>query len=185
MSKQWYVQQSTAEQLYEQTPDETVQLIWTDPPFGTDQLQVGSEHSYRDGTVADTLALIDHQQAAVEAAAGEIAPHAYDKELWRCTLADGRSMEQTASDAKDTAEAALTAAAPHLRAAWEVRAEKIRDLVSDKPENPYMYDPWDDSSIDPTNLDEVVGAAVSRGWGSGYYEGVQAVLALLEGGDNQ
>ena len=58
MSKQWHVQQSTAEQLYEQTPDETVQLIWTD------QLQVGSEHSYRDGTVADTLALIDHQQAA-------------------------------------------------------------------------------------------------------------------------
>ena len=40
MSKQWHVQQSTAEQLYEQTPDETVQLIWTDPPFGTDQLQV-------------------------------------------------------------------------------------------------------------------------------------------------
>ena len=52
MSKQWHVQQSTAEQLYEQTPDETVQLIWTDPPFGTDQLQVGSEHSYR-GVVID------------------------------------------------------------------------------------------------------------------------------------
>ena len=59
MSKQWHVQQSTAEQLYGQTPDETVQLIWTDPPFGTGQLQVGSAHSYRDGTVADTLALID------------------------------------------------------------------------------------------------------------------------------
>ena len=64
MSKQWHVQQSTAEQLYEQTPDETVQLIWTDPPFGTDQLQVGSEHSYRDGTVADTLALIDQLGAS-------------------------------------------------------------------------------------------------------------------------
>ena len=48
MSKQWHVQQSTAEQLYEQTPDETVQLIWTDPPFGTDQLQVGSAHSDHD-----------------------------------------------------------------------------------------------------------------------------------------
>ena len=58
MSKQWHVQQSTAEQLYEQTPDETVQLIWTD------QLQVGSEHSYRDGTVADTLALIDQLGAS-------------------------------------------------------------------------------------------------------------------------
>ena len=79
--------------------------------------------------------------------------------------------------------AILAAATPHLRAAWEQEmAEKIRDLVSDKPENPYMYNPWDDSSIDPTNLDEVVGAAVSCGWGSGYYDGVQAVLALLEGG---
>ena len=64
MSKQWHVQQSTAEQLYEQTPDETVQLIWTDPPFGTGQLQVGSAHSYRDGTVADTLALIDQLGAS-------------------------------------------------------------------------------------------------------------------------
>ena len=67
----------------------------------------------------------DHQQAAIEAIAGEIAPHAYDKELWRCTLADGRSMEQTASDAEDTAEAALAAATPHLRAAWE---QPIREL---------------------------------------------------------
>ena len=64
MSKQWHVQQSTAEQLYEQTPDETVQLIWTDPPFGTGQLQVGSAHSYQDGTVADTLALTDQLGAS-------------------------------------------------------------------------------------------------------------------------
>ena len=87
------------------------------------------------------------------------------------------------SDFNGSAEDELTAALPIIKqAVQEVRAEKIRDLVSDKPENPYMYDPWDDDSIDPTNLDEVVGAAVSRGWGSGYYEGVQAVLALLEGG---
>ena len=65
MSKQWHVQQSTAEQLYEQTPDETVQLIWTDPPFGTGQLQVAAAHSYQDGTVADTLALIDQLGAAI------------------------------------------------------------------------------------------------------------------------
>ena len=86
-------------------------------------------------------------------------------------------------DYEREATTALTAALPIIKqAAWEARAEEIRDLVSDKPENPYMYNPWDDSSIDPTNLDEVVGAAVSCGWGSGYYEGVQAVLALLEGG---
>ena len=92
----------------------------------------------------------------------------------------------TGDDFQDIGLAALTAALPIIKqAVQEVRAEKIRDLVSDKPENPYMYNPWDDSSIDPTNLDEVVGAAVSCGWGSGYYEGVQAVLALLEGGDNQ
>ena len=89
----------------------------------------------------------------------------------------------TGDDFQDIGLAALTAALPIIKqAVQEVRAEKIRDLVSDKPENPYMYNPWDDSSIDPTNLDEVVGAAVSCGWGSGYYEGVQAVLALLEGG---
>ena len=73
------------------------------------------------------MSTIDHQQAAVRVAAEVIAPHAYDKVLWRCTLADGRSMEQTALDAEDTAQAALSAAAPHLRAAWEQEmAEKIR-----------------------------------------------------------
>ena len=71
------------------------------------------------------MTTIDHQQAAVEAVAKVIAPHAYDKALWRCTLADGRSMEQTASDAEVTAREALAAATPHLRAAWE---QPIREL---------------------------------------------------------
>ena len=129
MSKQWHVQQSTAEQLYEQTPDETVQLIWTDPPFGTGQLQVGSEHSYQDGTVADTLALIDHQQA-VEAVQGAIP---------------GINVL--------TAERALTAATPHLRAAWEQEmARAVKRL------------PWN---------------GVTHG---GTMVPLDAVLALLEGG---
>ena len=99
------------------------------------------------------MTTIDHQQAAIDAAAGEIAPHAYDKELWRCTLADGRSMEQTASDAKDTAEAALTAAAPHLRAAWgQELARAVKRL------------PWN---------------GVTHG---GTMVPLDAVLALLEGG---
>ena len=116
MSKQWHVQQSTAEQLYEQTPDETVQLIWTDPPFGTDQLQVGSEHSYRDGTVADTLALTD-QLGAVEAVQGAIP---------------GINVL--------TAERALTAAAPHIRADERRRvAEEIRARIdSAEDEHPFV-----------------------------------------------
>ena len=73
---------------------------------------------------------IDHQQAAVRVAAGVIAPHAYDKVLWRCTLADGRSMEQTALDAEDTAQAALSAAAPHLRAGM---ADEILDDTPGSP----------------------------------------------------
>ena len=147
MSKQWHVQQSTAEQLYEQTPDETVQLIWTDPPFGTDQLQVGSEHSYRDGTVADTLELIDHQQA-VEAVQGAIP---------------GINVL--------TAERALTAATPHLRAAWEQEmAEKIRAKFLGP-----------DFGRNPVNGQDSPDAALH----AAYDEGLQTALALLEGGDNQ
>ena len=76
------------------------------------------------------MTTIDHQQAAVRVAAEVIAPHAYDKVLWRCTLADGRSMEQTALDAEDTAQAALTAAAPHLRAGM---ADEILDDTPGSP----------------------------------------------------
>ena len=71
-----------------------------------------------------------YQQAAVRVAAEVIAPHAYDKVLWRCTLADGRSMEQTALDAEDTAQAALSAAAPHLRAGM---ADEILDDTPGSP----------------------------------------------------
>ena len=76
------------------------------------------------------MTTIDHQQAAVRVAAEVIAPHAYDKVLWRCTLADGRSMEQTALDAEDTAQAALSAATPHLRAGM---ADEILDDTPGSP----------------------------------------------------
>ena len=99
------------------------------------------------------MTTIDHQQAAVEAGAKVIAPHAYDKALWRCTLADGRSMEQTASDAEVMAREALTAAAPHLRAAWEQEmARAVKRL------------PWN---------------GVTHG---GTMVPLDSVLALLEGG---
>ena len=82
------------------------------------------------------MTIIDHQQAAVRVAAEVIAPHAYDKELWRCTLSDGRSMERTASDAEDTAQAVLTVALPHLRAAWEQPIRGIcEQAIQDKEDS--------------------------------------------------
>ena len=140
MSKQWHVQQSTAEQLYEQTPDETVQLIWTDPPFGTDQLQVGSEHSYRDGTVADTLALIDHQQVAIQAGAKALAEHQIGEDwgdewvpfiVCDCGQRFGKRVDDGEELARThEAQAALTAATPHLRAGM------AEELLDDTPGSP-------------------------------------------------
>ena len=125
------------------------------------------------------MTTIDHQQEAIRAIAAALHGDA-------CPEDPDPGESCGCGDYEREAEIALAAALPIIKqAVQEARAEEIRDLVSDKPENPYMYNPWDDSSIDPTNLDEVVGAAVSCGWGSGYYEGVQAVLDLLEGGDNQ
>ena len=119
---------------------------------------------------------IPYQQAAIRAIAAALHGDA-------CPADPDPGESCGCGDYEREATIALTVALPIIKqAVQEVRAEEIRDLVSDKPENPYMYDPWDDSSIDPTNLDEVVGAAVSCGRASGYYEGVQAVLALLEGG---
>ena len=110
------------------------------------------------------MTTIDHQQAAVRVAAEVIAPHAYDKVLWRCTLADGRSMEQTALDAEDTAQAALSAAAPHLRAGI---AEEVRDLRSQ------FHD-------DAKTAFGRIGSSTEV-----YLNALDDVLALLEGGDNQ
>ena len=48
MSKQWHVQQSTAEQLYEQTPDETVEelgdLDWLTWEWLVELAQSGSDN---------------------------------------------------------------------------------------------------------------------------------------------
>ena len=48
MSKQWHVQQSTAEQLYEQTPDETVEelgdLDWLTWEWIAELAQSGSDN---------------------------------------------------------------------------------------------------------------------------------------------
>ena len=56
-----------------------------------------------------------------------------------------------------------------------------------EPENPFTYDPWDDDSIDPTNLDEVVRVAVVRGWSMGAYrareEAARTIRALAASWD--
>ena len=104
------------------------------------------------------MTTIDHQQTAVRVAAEVIAPHAYDKVLWRCTLADGRSMEQTALDAEDTAQAALSAAAPHLRAETVDRLKNFR--------NDYQH----------------TYAIPGDPYAEGYLTACNAIIALLEGG---
>ena len=70
-----------------------------------------------------------------------------------------------------TAEIALTAAAPHLRAAWEQEmAEKIRAKFLGP-----------DFGRNPVNGQDSPDAALH----AAYDEGLQTALALLEGGDNQ
>ena len=104
------------------------------------------------------MTTIDHQQAAVRVAAEVIAPHAYDKALWRCTLADGRSMEQTASDAEVTAREVLAAATPHLR------AETVDQLKNFRNDYQYTY------------------AIPGDPYAEGYLTACKAIIALLEGG---
>jgi hypothetical protein len=73
------------------------------------------------------------------------------------------------------AEAALRAAADQL--------EAVRGLLQTlDPGNPYMYDPWSDESVDPTNIDEVVRAAVSAGWSKGAHELARSIRESVEGG---
>ena len=70
-----------------------------------------------------------------------------------------------------TAERALTAAAPHLRAAWgQEMAEKIRAKFLGP-----------DFGRNPVNGQDSPDAALH----AAYDEGLQTALALLEGGDNQ
>ena len=70
-----------------------------------------------------------------------------------------------------TAERALAAATPHLRAAWEQEmAEKIRAKFLGP-----------DFGRNPVNGQDSPDAALH----AAYDEGLQTALALLEGGDNQ
>lgn len=48
------------------------------------------------------------------------------------------------------------------------------------PGNPFMYNPWEDESVDPGNLEDVVHAAVSRGWETGKFDMIQHVKRSVE-----
>ena len=50
-----------------------------------------------------------------------------------------------------------------------------------KPGNPYSYDPWEDESVDPSNLDEVVSAAVSEGWKAGAWHMADQIHRMIKG----
>lgn len=98
------------------------------------------------------MTTIDHQQAAVEAGARMLNPDAWeaydrsDKTHWERGMVR-RSLEES--------EEVLTAAEPHLRAAW---AEQIRDEVNVPPGD------------------------FSDDWRSGFVLGVLTSARILEGG---
>lgn len=72
--------------------------------------------------------------------------------------------------------AALDAALPLIR---EAMAEAVRP--TGEPGNPHSYNPWDDDSIDPSNIDEVVHAAVSEGWSAGDWHGRDRAAHIVAG----
>lgn len=47
--------------------------------------------------------------------------------------------------------------------------------------NPFFYDPYEDDSVDPSNTDEVVRAAVGEGWSAGADTAKIAVRKILNG----
>ena len=114
------------------------------------------------------MTTIDHQQAAVLAGAEAIMRAGG---LERFLGTSGLYNLPVWLRAKRDSENALTAATPHLRAAWEQEmAEKIRAKFLGP-----------DFGRNPVNGQDSPDAALH----AAYDEGLQTALALLEGGDNQ
>lgn len=68
------------------------------------------------------------------------------------------------SEALDRIDALAAAATDGPRLAAVMRAV-LGALSEPQPntESPYSYDPWDDESVDPSNLEDLVSAAFNRG----------------------
>lgn len=90
-------------------------------------------------------------------------------ESWETSELDGNDDRRQAFEKADAVLAVLADHDAKVRAeALQEAADRIEPAPV-KPENPYSYDPWDDDSVDPTNLDDVTRAAIIRGWESGSY----------------
>ena len=114
------------------------------------------------------MTTIDHQQAAVRAGAEAIMRAGG---LERFLGTSGLYSLPVWLRAKRDSENALTAATPHLRAAWKQEmAEKIRAKFLGP-----------DFGRNPVNGQDSPDAALH----AAYDEGLQTALALLEGGDNR
>lgn len=96
-------------------------------------------------------------------------------------LADEFDEEAQEWDGEGVVGPKFTNGAAALRAAAAQLAAVRGLLQTSDPGNPYTYDPWADESVDPTNTDDVVRAAVSAGWAKGEYELSERVRAALKG----
>ena len=111
--------------------------------------------------IAEDVITGDHQQAALRAIAAALHGDA-------CPVDPDPGESCGCGDYEREAEIALTAAAPHLRAAWEQEmAEKIRAKFLGP-----------DFGRNPVNGQDSPDAALH----AAYDEGLQTALALLEGG---
>ena len=127
------------------------------------------------------MTTIDYQQAAIQAGAKALAEHQIGED-WGddgvtfigcdCGQWFGKRVDDGEELARThEAQAALTAATPHLRAAWgQEMAEKVRAKFLGP-----------DFGRNPVNGQDSPDAALH----AAYDEGLQTALALLEGGDNQ
>ena len=110
------------------------------------------------------MTTINHQQTAIWAIAAALHGDA-------CPADPDPGESCGCGDYEREATTALTAATPHLRAAWEQEmAEKIRAKFLGP-----------DFGRNPVNGQDSPDAALH----AAYDEGLQTALALLEGGDNQ
>lgn len=67
----------------------------------------------------------------------------------------------------------------------EAAAEALQEAIAlvpltPDPGNPFEYDPWADDSVDPSNVDDIVRAAASKGWEKGAYVARDDLRAALE-----
>ncbi|KAB1645409.1 hypothetical protein F8O06_05045 [Pseudoclavibacter sp. CFCC 14310] len=103
-----------------------------------------------------------------------------DEQSWRTEMLDVLGVEDSddVSDHELILQQARKLVSEHDRLTTVVESVRAT-LTQDEPGNPYMYNPWEDESVDPTNLDDVVQAAVSRGIDFGAWNQAERVRGLF------